>query len=510
MNHWLSLFIFTSVFVSGLFAEEAPYVTSTNQATQVTSKVYMIPESKLDPLVAKEAGKLADSAYLAMRKSIQVANQIQMEPVRPQHLIDGSSLVGAAILPDGQISFATQNVPGIPVQDHASRLAWALWFSTHYSSKQSLDFTLLPKNPQNFSDGNNAWYSPDSALAPFPVGKAMFDADMELKFYSLGKRIDDKGKFQVFKDTAQSYRNLLQIESDLYKKNIPIEDQAKSRLWIVCDSIYGAVSDSSIRIDSVHVTVLTRKITVNADNQFEDAPGEDPSAILFSKWFESNYSRLALIHPELREVIEYTKAVVIARWLVQNKQADVDPHWVNALLLRQKKPVRFAPALENQQTFQKDSLNSHTFTIKVTGGVQMDPVLALRPTASSALSPPSQKKVSTPKMTLHPMLTETMRTPRQLKSKGLDWELTLDGKALAAINAKGERTRYHSAGSAIINAETQNDIGQTALVTDKDNNQILQYSDQKHIIQATYSPNGKRLSLWQYPKVTQVPAGGAL
>jgi hypothetical protein len=507
MKRWLFPLLFTSLFVAVLFAEEAPYVTSTNQATQETSKVYMIPESKLDPLVAKEAGKLADSVYSVMRKSIQVANQIQMEPVRPQHLIDGSSLVGAVILPDGQISFATQNVPGIPVQDHASRLAWALWFSIHYSPKQSLDFTLLPKNPKNFSDGNNAWYSPDSALAPFPVGKAMFDSDMELKFYSLGKRIDDKGKFQIFKDTAKNYRNLLQIENDLHKKNITVEDQAKSRLWIVCDSIYGVVSDSSIRIDSVHVTVLTRKIIVTADNQLVDAPGEDPSAILFSKWFESNYSRLALIHPELREVIEYTKAVVIARWLVRDKQADIDPHWINALLIHEKKPMRSAPALENQQTFQKDSLDSHKFTVKVTGGVQMDPVLALRPTASSALSKPSQKKVSAPEITLHPMLTETMKASRKVKLKGLDWELTLDGKALAATNTKGHRTRYYSAGSAIINAEEQNDIGQTTLVMDKDNNQILQYSNEKHIIQAKYSPNGKRLNLWEYPKIIQVPTG---
>lgn len=478
--------------------EAVPTVQSTDPRTGVTSEIPMRSEKEMTSAEAALARRTADSVYNVLSGAISGASTRKPLKVQVGPLVQGGVLVGAALQADGTIAFATTDVAGLAPRDYGPRLAWAMWFARRYHPQQSLQFTLDPKNVNDFAQGNNAIYLPDSALAPFGAGKAMFLADMQLKYYSLGKRLGTTGKEEPVGKTPPGYRTMLQIRADLQGQGIVPDSVSRNRLWIVCDTLYAVTSDSAIRIDSVRIRVLTRRIGAAAGNRMVDIGGEDTAALRFCHWFETHYWELAREHAELRDVAEYAKAVAIARWVLA-RQETPDLRWADALLATEPSVVRSAPAMQARDTVITGNKRKRMQVQHIVGGVEMSPNLVMRPQkqpfAKSTKGSPRLQRMDSPQF----------RITRQEKDRAYTWEVGVSG-VVAATTPQGQKINLYYPGTRSAAAQNVNENSHAQLQPSPDGGMLLQYSDQLQIIEARYDAKGKRTALWQYPRKVAVAA----
>lgn len=476
--------------------EPAPTVQSTDPRTGVTTEIPMRSEKELPPAEVALARRTADSVYGVLSGALRGAATRKPLKVQVGPLVQGGALVGAAMQADGTIAFATTDVPGVAPRDYGPRLAWAMWFAKSYHPQQALQFTLDPKNVNDFTQGNNAIYLPDSALAPFGAGKAMFLADMQLKYYSLGKRLGSGGKEEPVGKTPPGYRTMLQIRADLQGQGIATDSVSRNRLWIVCDTLYAVASDSAIRIDSVRIRVLTRRIGAAAGNRMVDIGGEDTAALRFCHWFETHYWELAREHAELRDVAEYAKAVAIARWILAHQETP-DLRWADALLATESSVVRSAPAMQARDTVVIGGKPKRMQVQHIVGGVEMSPHLTLRAQAQP------YGKSTQGSVRLQRMDSPQFRTTRQEKDRDYTWDVGVSG-VVSATPAGGPKIQLFYPGTRSAAARQMGEASHAQLQPGPDGGMLLQYSDQQQILEARFDAQGRRTALWQYPRKVAV------
>ena len=340
---------------------------------------------------------------------------------------------------------------------------------------------------------------------------------MDLKLYGLGFERDGSGKFRKLSRPVPGYRNQIQIAKDLYLKDSLPEGYVKTRLWIVCDSVFATVTTTAIRIDSVRVRVNARQMGVTSNNQLQDIADADPATQLFARWFETHYAELIPMHPELGAILESAKALAIARWMMSQKVGP-DPRWAELLLPVADSTVVKGPALERRDTLQLPARRSLMF-YSLTGGVELGGRIiakkfiesnldasskgfrngSVRNPSASKLFTAKESSIYTGKVAFEFLRENWIKNFRRQVGVGEEWEVGAHGLPVALVVRKGRRVSFRTEGLKLVAASTFDAKSQASIFRRPDGTSRLDYRDRSHLLVAEYDVHGTRTALWQYP-----------
>lgn len=496
---------------------QAPQLVETNPVTGQSVVRSMRPLDSLPAPERRVVAALADSLRLALEGTISAADKVRLPEIQVPSPLRGRSLRGARLLPGGGVEIAVDS-SGPSGSDIAGRIAWATWYERKWPG-QNIQFSLDPENVNDFRQGSRAVYYPQEGLAPYAVGRDLYEADMDLKLYSLGYERDGAGSYRRMTAGPAGWRDKVAIIADLAAKGRGSEDTVKTRFWIVCDTVLASESDSAVRFDSVRVRVHARRIAAAAGNTYVDIAEPDEASVEYLRWFESNYELLALKHPELEAIRENAKALALARWIAARGAAP-DERWTSALLPVVDSFVVHGPALTRRDTIR--SVDGTRYTkIDLVGGVEMDGVLLTRKdpgaanwnaapaaskNASSAIAARAQGSRDQGAVSVRKMDDSWIPAPRRVKADGLDYDLSRYGLPLEARDAKGRRVGFATRSRKVVAASALAADGPARLTRNPDGTVHLDYQGRTRWVKADWDAKGRRTALWEYtPTTVEVP-----
>lgn len=479
----------------------------TNPVTGQSTVQSMTPLAELPKTKAALVSRISDSVFANLRGAIAIADTTRLEPRLPQAIVRGGSLQGVVVGPDGKVSVSVST--SAADHDLTGSVAWALWYVETYGESK-IQFSLDPKDANDFAKGNDARYFPAEALKPFSIGRDLYEADMDLKYYALGYERDGAHRVRTITSPLPGYRSRLQITADLFAKGIERESKVMARLWIVCDSVFATTSDKAMRIDSVQVKIHARQMGVTSGNELADIADADTVTALFTHWFQSNYVLLAQRHPELEAVVENAKALAIARWMVAHK-VQPDPSWAQLLLPTVDSAVVSGPALVRRDTLTRERPNGKDIlVVQLAGGVEVGAVLVENRASDHA---PSSKgkdaqlvaSLTNAKTALRPLQDEWLKSVRSRKAGDREWTIGVDGLPLASVDGAGRKILYKGTGHHVTVASTASPKVQ-ASVSRTEKGFSLDYQDHDRFLSARYDAQGRRTALWEFPARQEIPS----
>lgn len=349
---------------------QTPTVTISSDQTSDEKTVKFTSIEKTSKDTTKLIKSLANKAYMSMYKDLNISNKYIKKAGKSPLSLKGTALYGAEISKDDITIFAEKK--NGPTIDFAQDLLWAMMYVNQMGTK-GIAFSLEPKDPSNLKLGHDAMYYPfEEAIAPFPIGKRAYDADMQMKAYTMNMVYNTKtGKTKKMTNKIKGYKSMLDIEEDAYINGDKKAGSIRSRFWIVCDSVYITEDKNSMIIDSVSVRIDTRKQAITADNRLVDIPVNDPSSQKFAKWFTNNYKELSKKHPELNKLVESTKAIAIASWL-NRKKSSLSNKWLAANVIPDNNYKKVGSTLSKERTFSRTiDGKKKKAKLKVSGGAEI-------------------------------------------------------------------------------------------------------------------------------------------
>lgn len=487
-------------------AENAPQMRVTNPVTGQSTVRSMTPLADLPKSKAVVVSRISDSVFANLYGAIAQADTTRMAPQLPQAMVRGKSLEGAVVGPDGKVSLSVST--SAADRDLTGTIAWALWYVETYGESK-IQFSLDPKSANDFAQGNDARYSPAEALKPFSIGRDLYEADMDLKYYALGYERDGANKVRAITSPPPGYRSRLQITADLFAKGIERQSKVMARLWIVCDSVFATTSDKSMRIDSVQVRIHARQMGVTNGNELADIADADTVTALFTHWFQANYFQLAQKHPELEAVVQNAKALAIARWMVSHK-AQPDASWAQLLLPTVDSAVVSGPAMVRRDTLTRERPNGKDIlVVQLAGGVEVGAVLVENrvsdPAPSKGKTAQLQASLSNGKNTLRPLKDDWLKNVRSRKAGGREWTIGADGLPLASVDGAGRKIHYKGTGRHVTAASSVAPNAH-ASVNRTENGYSLDYQDHDRFLSSRYDVQGRRTDLWEFPARQEIPS----
>jgi len=496
---------------------EPPQLIETNPVTGESTTRSMRPLAALPASERRTVAALADSLRNVLDASIASADKVRLSEVQVPSPLRGRSLRGARLLPDGGVEIAVDST-GPSDADLAGRLAWALWFTRRWQG-QKIQFSLDPENVHDFRQGSRAVYVPQEGTAPFAVGRELYEADMDLKLYSLGYQRDGAGGYRRMVAGPAGWRDRVAIAADLFAKGRRADDSTKTRFWIVCDTVLSSESDSAVRFDSTLVRVHARRIAAAAGNTYVDVAEPDEGSVEYLRWFESNYALLALEHPELHAIRENAKALALARWMIARDVAP-DERWTSALLPVVDSFVSHGPALTRRDTIRTSS-GTQRIVMDLVGGVEMDGAMVSRkdPEAADWRDAPSTSRHASSAPAARAQASRHRKTvsvreiddswvpaPRRVKSDDLEYEVSRYGLPLSARDAKGRGIGFSTRSRKVVAASAITPDGPAQLTRNADGSLHLEYQGRSRWIQADWDAKGRRTALWEYtPSTVETP-----
>lgn len=490
-------------------ASEAPQLIETDPVTGAAVVRTMRPLEALPMKTAQQVARYTDSVRSSLESAISLANKGgTMERQTLPETMRGRGFRGVNLLPGGRVEVIVDS-SGPDDPDLAGRLAWSMWVARTYG-EQPLQFSLDPVDMADFRKGSNAVYRPEEALAPFVMGREIFEADMDLKYYALGYERDGATGSRRIANPPPGYRDQFRIAQDLFEQGRYSMDPIKARLWIVCDTVFVSESDSVLRIDSVRVRVHARQIAAAQGNSYVDVGDADPLNATFAAWFQAHYSDLAARHPELAAVLENAKALALARWMVA-KGVGPGERWVAHLLPIADTTVTHGPALTRRDTLRSAKAKG-VVHLELTGGVEMGGALASTRSTTKGLRQDLAKPQGKSSSSLVPRsngapshriayrrfdddLLKSVRTRKMLDEQ---MEYAAYGTPVSSTNAKGRRMTYQSSGRKVTTASSTTKDGDVSLTRLPDGGSHLEIHGRTRWIKADYDAKGARTALWEY------------
>lgn len=489
-------------------AVEAPRLIETDPVTGATVVRSMRPLEALPKKTGQQVARYADSVRDALEDAMGLAEKARMPRLALPETMRGSAFRGVNLTKKGPEVIVDSAGPDDP--DLAGRLAWALWVVRTYGD-QPMQFSLDPVDMSDFRKGSAAVYMPYEALAPFQMGRDVFEADMDLKYYALGYERDGTTGFKRIANPPPGYRDQIAIAQALHEKGGFPMAPVKARLWIVCDTVFVSESDSVVRIDSVRVRVHARRIGAGEGNTFVDVGEADPLNATFAAWFEAHYADLVPRHPELAAIVENAKALALARWM-EAKRVGPGDRWVAHLLPVVDSAIARGPALTRRDTLRIARERS-VVSIELAGGVEMVGSLASNRSTTGRIrqdlakgSPasPDATAAGTNGAPKHRVACRRFdesspKWSRTVEVSGERMEIAAYGMPVSSTGAKGGRTTFRSGGGKVRAASIEGPEGFASLTRLADGGSHLEIRGRTRWIQADYDAQGGRTALWEYP-----------
>lgn len=219
-------------------------------------------------------------------------------------LPQGSSVCVCLDSATGQVSCAAtpQHTPESAV--NVSYLACVLRIFREYGREPQ--FSLDPKDPHNISGEfqSKAFYP--SWLAGTVVGEILFQADYVLKELCMGER----------KLSGLDFPDI--FEGALDRDQEEPQERA-ARQWFVVRRVDVTVASDGVLLPRCEMGVDARKL-VACSTGYRDAPYTDPHdpAASMARFFTQHFAEVARRIPVVGELIELTKAITIAKFLIQS------------------------------------------------------------------------------------------------------------------------------------------------------------------------------------------------
>lgn len=488
-------------------AAEAPRLIETDPVTGTTVVRSMRPLEALPKKTGQQVARYADSVRDALEGAMDVAEKARMPRQALPETMRGSGLRGVNLTKRGPEVIVDSAGPDDP--DLAGRLAWALWVVRTYGD-QPMQFSLDPVDMSDFKKGSNAVYMPYEALAPFQMGRDVFEADMDLKYYALGYERDGATGFKRIANPLPGYRDQIAIAQALHERgDFPVAP-IKARLWIVCDTVFVSESDSVVRIDSVRVRVHARRIGAGEGNTFVDVGDADPLNATFAAWFEAHYADLVPRHPELAAIVENAKALALARWM-EAKRVGPDDRWVAHLLPVVDSTIARGPALTRRDTL-RIARGRSVVSIELAGGVEMKGSLAsyrstskgirqdLAKTGARSSGAPAAGANGAPthRVAYRRIDDAPLEGLRTAKLADRRLEIAAYGMPVSSTDSRGGRTTFRSTGRTVSAASRDGSEGFASLTRLADGGSHLEIQGRTRWIQADYDAQGRRTALWEY------------